>query len=883
MCTPTPFTGPAPVEDDSINFWASLGVSPFVDQIVDHQAQPLLAAAAAAQPQSVCRDLFPVESDACLEPRLGMEFESGEAAKTFYIAYAGRVGFSVRIARSRKSKCSESIIMLRFVCSREGFSKEKRAAAAAGKKTRKRPASIREGCNAMLEVLRRGDSKWIVTKLVKEHNHEVGLPSRVQYIAIESDAVVDPYIGMEFESLESAKTFYYSYASRVGFEARVRQSRKSQDESLKMLKLVCSRHRYHSGRENNGDDAKRVRALDPSRDGCDALFEIIRKGKGTWTVSKLILEHTHELNPAPASRVHCVRSQGEVLVIANNFADTRNLLLNGQDSQRPREMRYNDLGPEDAQSLFEYLKERQDEDPSFFYAVQHEKNGQSVNVFWADAKARMAYYHFGDAVRFDTTFRKNKENIPIVIFSGVNHHVQPIVFGCALLLDESEASFTWLFEKWLEAMHIGPPVSLLTELNRGMAAAVAKVLPNTHHIFCEKHILDTVKEELHGVFPDLEPFITDMRKCIDGSTIEESFESGWNSIIIKHGLSNNDLLQSVYDIREQWAPAYTKKVFCPRNLMPTTCGNIEKVVEKYFSSRTELRVAVWQLGQAISSSFEAEVQADYFTTFQMPPLSTASPVEKQGSSIFTSTVFSLFQSQFVSSFGYRAERLENETVHKYRVTRYEGDEEIHTVSFNPDQNVVNCSCCLFESCGILCRHVLRIFVIEGVRALPKAYILNRWTKHAKNIVTFDNYIDLRGDHEDPSTAMFNDLCCDAVKCAKEGSTSSEIYAAAKDALHKAFDEVVLLSNNFRVQQNLQSHTVSLKRPIKKFAKAKDSSSKSLNSITQSNNYQLDCSLPHDLAISRSGGFQFCAARTVNVGLTLQVAEYVALTAVYTPE
>ncbi|KAJ1267451.1 hypothetical protein BS78_07G056900 [Paspalum vaginatum] len=826
MCTPTPFTGSAPVEDDSINFWASLGVSPFVDQIVDHQAQPLLAA---AQPQSVCRDLFPVESDACLEPRLGMEFESGEAAKTFYIAYAGRVGFSIRIARSRKSKCSESIIMLRFVCSREGFSKEKRAAVAAagGKKTRKRPASIREGCNAMLEVLRRGDSKWIVTKLVKEHNHEVGLPRRVQYIAIESDAVVDPYIGMEFESLESAKTFYYSYASRVGFEARVRQSRKSQDDSLKMLKLVCSRHRYHSGRENNGDDAKRVRALDPSRDGCDALFEIIRKGKDTWTVSKLVLEHTHELNPAPASRVHCVRSQGEVLVIANNFADTRNLLLNGQDSQHPREMRYNDLGPEDAQSLFEYLKERQDEDPSFFYAVQHEKNGQSANVFWADAKARMAYYHFGDAVRFDITFRKNKENIPVVIFSGINHYVQPIVFGCALLLDESEASFTWLLEKWLEAMHIGPPVSLLTELNRGMAAAVAKVLPNTHHIFCEKHILDTVKEELRGVFPDLEPFITDLRKCIDGSRIEDSFESGWNSIITKHGLSNNDLLQSLYDIRGQWAPAYTKKVFCPRNQMPTTCGNIEKVVEKYFSSKTELRVAVWHLGQAISSSFEAEVQADYFTTFQMPVLSTASPVEKQGSSIFTSTVFGLFQGQFVSSFGYHAERLEDETVHKYRVTRYEGDEEIHTVSFDPDQNVVNCSCCLFESSGILCRHVLRIFVIEGVRALPKAYILNRWTKHAKNIVTFENYIDLRGDHENPSTAMFNDLCSDAVKCAKEGSKSSEIYAVAKDALHKAFDEVVLLSKNIRVQQNLQSHTVSLKRPIKKFGKAKDSSSKSL--------------------------------------------------------
>jgi hypothetical protein len=335
-----------------------------------------------------------------------------------------------------------------------------------------------------------------------------------------------------------------------------------------------------------------------------------------------------------------------------------------------------------------------------------------------------------------------------------------------------------------------------------------------------------MKEDLHGTFPDPEAFITDLRKCIDGPRIEELFDSGWNSVIKKHELSNNEVLQSLYDIRQQWAPTYTKKAFYPRNLMPTTCGSIEKAIEKYFSSKTELRVAVWQLGQAISSSFEAEVQADYFTMFQMPALSTASPVEKQGSSIFTSTIFALFQGQFVDSFGYHAERLDDDTVHKYRVKRYEGDEEIHTVYFNPDRSTVNCSCCLFESCGILCRHALRIFIIEGVRDLPKAYILKRWTKHAKNIVTSDNYTDLRGDREDPSTARFNDLCCHVVKFAKEGSKSSEIYAVAKDALSKAFDEVVQSSKNFRGQQNLQSYTMSLKRPIKKFGKAKDSSGKS---------------------------------------------------------
>ncbi|XP_044397310.1 protein FAR-RED IMPAIRED RESPONSE 1 isoform X2 [Triticum aestivum] len=714
------------LEDDSINFWASLGVSTHVhgvDQmalhnvhILDHQGQSL-PPAVVSQPESVCKELFPVEADPCLEPRVGMEFESGEAAKTFYIAYAGRVGFSVRIARSRKSKCSESIIMLRFVCSKEGFSKEKRVVA--GKKTRKRLASIREGCNAMLEVLRRGDNKWVATKLVKEHNHEVGMPSTVHYIATESDTMVDPYIDMEFESLESAKTFYYSYAIRAGFEVRVRQSRKSQDESLKMLKLVCSRHRYHSGRENNGDDTKRH----PSRDGCNALFEIIRKDKGVWRVSKLILEHTHELNPAPASSVCCVRSQGEILVIAKNFADTRNLLLNGQDSQPRREIRYNDLGPEDAQSLLEYLKKVQAEDPAFFYAVQLDKHEDTVNIFWADASARMAYYHFGDAVRFETGYRSNKEHIPIVIFSGVNHHVQPVIFGCALLVDESEESFVWLFEKWLEAMHVRPPVSFVTELNQEMAAAAAKV-------------------------------------------------------------------------------------------------------------------AVQQLEQAICNFHAKEAQADYLTMFQLPALRTASPVEKQAALVFSRKVFDIFQEQFAESFGYHAERLEDSMLHKYRLTVDDGDEEAHIVSFSPDQSTVCCSCCLFESCGILCRHALRVFIIEGVRFLPKAYVLKRWTKHAKSTVTLDNYIELRGYCEDPSTSRYNDLCYDAVKCAKEGSTSTERYKIAKEALCKALDEI-MPTRNIR-EQNSQNCTTSLRSPVKKLGTSKGTSGKSIkrpafkNSLMESN-------------------------------------------------
>ncbi|XP_042421362.1 protein FAR1-RELATED SEQUENCE 5-like [Zingiber officinale] len=835
------------IEDDSINFWTTLGVSPHVHVVeTEHhlvsqhhhhhieQPQPPPQHQQQQQPlelleQSVRRELFAVEADPRLEPFVGMEFESGEAAKTFYIAYAGRIGFSVRVARSRRSKCNESVIMLRFVCSREGFSREKRIIV--GKKTRKRAASIREGCKAMLEVIRRGDERWVVTKLVKEHNHEVGMPSRVHYIATEGDTLMDPYIGMEFESLEIAKTFYYAYASRLGFEARVRQSRRSlHDESLKMLKLVCSKHRYHSGRDNGNDDNKRVQIQDLSKEGCDALFEIIRKDGDIWMVSKLVLEHNHELKPSPPSKVRCVRSQGEILVIAKNFSDTRNLLLNGQDSQYPREIHYNDLGPEDVQNLLEYFKKTQLENPAFYYAVQIENNNCMTNIFWADSKARMAYYYFGDAVRFETMYRNDKELIPIVMFTGVNHHLQPIIFGCALLVDETEASLTWLLEQWLAAMPAMPPVSLVTELNRTLSSAVAKVLPQTCHCFCKVHVLSSIQEELSDLFSGHVPFESELRVCIDECETVESFESCWDAIVNRYGLKNNTYMQSLYSIRHQWAPVFTKQTFLAEIQGSRRYEILDKVIEKYFTMKTPLRVAVRQLAQTLATQYEKEAQAEFITLFEKPFLRTASPMEKQAAGIYTRTIFDRFQEEFVESLGYHVDKIDDGLISSYRVTRNEEGDKLYTVDFDASRNKAHCSCSMFESSGILCRHALRVFIVNGVRALANHYILKRWTKHAKSSSFLDDHgVELRANTEDPSITRYNDLSRDAMRCAREGATSAEFYTVAKDALQKAVNEIVSVKQK-RGHQTMHSFVSSQKKPTKKVGKItanKDATNKNL--------------------------------------------------------
>ncbi|GMY33782.1 protein FAR1-RELATED SEQUENCE 5-like isoform X2 [Fagus crenata] len=107
------------------------------------------------------------EGSSDMEPCVGMEFESEEAAKVFYDAYATRMGFIMRVDAFRRSMRDGKVVWRRLVCNKEGFRKlrPKRS------ENRKPRAITREGCKAMIVVKKEKTGKWIVTRFVNEHNH----------------------------------------------------------------------------------------------------------------------------------------------------------------------------------------------------------------------------------------------------------------------------------------------------------------------------------------------------------------------------------------------------------------------------------------------------------------------------------------------------------------------------------------------------------------------------------------------------------------------------------------------------------------------------------------------------------------------------------------
>ncbi|KAG8640404.1 uncharacterized protein LOC110629521 isoform X2 [Manihot esculenta] len=121
----------------------------------------------------------PPSSSDIVEPCIGMEFNSRDHAREFYIAYGRHTGFTVRIHHNRRSRVNNMVIGQDFVCSKEGFREKKYIY----RKDRvlPPPPATREGCPAMLRLTLRDGVKWVVTKFIKEHNHTLMSPSRVPW------------------------------------------------------------------------------------------------------------------------------------------------------------------------------------------------------------------------------------------------------------------------------------------------------------------------------------------------------------------------------------------------------------------------------------------------------------------------------------------------------------------------------------------------------------------------------------------------------------------------------------------------------------------------------------------------------------------------------
>ncbi|KAL4365203.1 hypothetical protein AHAS_Ahas07G0082600 [Arachis hypogaea] len=131
--------------------------------------------------------------------------------------------------------------------------------------------------------------------------------------------------------------------------------------------------------------------------------------------------------------------------------------------------------PGDAYAALKYLEDQATNDPSLYFNHHMDADGTLCNLFWCDGLSRADYSLFGDVLAFDATYKRNKYMCPLVVFSGVNHHNQTIIFATALICEEEKDTYRWLLQQLKVAMNGKALVSVITDGWKEVQADLASV------------------------------------------------------------------------------------------------------------------------------------------------------------------------------------------------------------------------------------------------------------------------------------------------------------------------------------------------------------------------------------------------------------------------
>ncbi|KAL5551431.1 hypothetical protein UlMin_001607 [Ulmus minor] len=268
----------------------------------------------------------------------------------------------------------------------------------------------------------------------------------------------------------------------------------------------------------------------------------------------------------------------------------------------------------DAEGLLGYLTSKIDStDPILFVKYTIDDSNRLGHIFWADSISQRDYMCFNDALAFDTTYRTNTFNKPLVIFVVVNNHFQTCVFGFALLINEKIDTYTWVLEAFLECMQERTPRVVITDGDTSMNVAIAKCFPAAVHKLYGWHLSTNVATNIKS--PHFTKAFSNL--LYKHYNIPTWYEN-WEALLDKFELYNNAWVDTTYENIFTWAETFMKTHFFGGMTTTQRCESINSYLKKFVNCKLPLCEFIRHVDIAVRNIRQIE-QYDVFITFNTEP------------------------------------------------------------------------------------------------------------------------------------------------------------------------------------------------------------------------------------------------------------------------
>ncbi|KDP37057.1 hypothetical protein JCGZ_06113 [Jatropha curcas] len=629
---------------------------------------------------------------------------------------------------------------------------------------------------------------------------------------IQGENPLPPSVGMEFESYEDVYYFYNCYAKEQGFGVRVSNTWYRKSKERYRGKLSCSSAGFKKKSEAN-------RPRPETRTGCPAMVKFRLMENKRWRIIEVELEHNHLISPASGKfyKSHKLIGAGTKRTLQLDASDEvqkirlyRTVIVDAEGNEgvdddegqcgNPPHSSQLKLKEGDALAIQNFFCRLQLTDPNFFYVVDLNEKGCMRNLFWADAKSRVSYGYFGDVIVIDITCLKDELEVPLVSFIGVNHHAQSILLGCGLLAGETTESYIWLLRAWLTCMLGRPPQTVITDQCINLQTAVADVFPRASHCLHLSRIMQGIPKILGDLF-EFEAIKEALNKTVYDFLRPEEFEAAWEQMIQHHGIRDHKWIQTLYEDRKRWAPAYVKETFLA-GLFPVRQNEIvPSIFEGYLDKHTSIKEFLNKYDQALQMNHQLEALADMDSRNSSFILKSRCYFELQLSKLYTNEILKRFEKEvegMYACFSTRQVSVDGPLI-TYIVkeqVEIEGncqETSDFEVMYNASEMDILCVCGLFNFRGYLCRHALSILNQNGLEEIPPQYILTRWRKDVKRSYVLDHRFGGGIDTNNP-VHRYDHLYKCIVRVVEEGKKSQDHYKITVQALGEILNKFHLSEN-----------------------------------------------------------------------------------------
>ncbi|KAL4321421.1 hypothetical protein AHAS_Ahas14G0108800 [Arachis hypogaea] len=213
--------------------------------------------------------------------------------------------------------------------------------------------------------------------------------------------------------------------------------------------------------------------------------------------------------------------------------------------------------------------------------------------------------------------------------------MQTYIFGTAMVSCESQASYVWVWTKFLECMGGKPPMAVITDGDRSMSIAIQQVFSEAHHQLCAWHLIrNAIANVCNPRFTSL------FRHCMIADFEVEEFEMHWQAMVEECGTSDHEWVKDLYTKKSSWATAYIRGSFFAGIRTTSRCESLHAKLGRFVEKRYGVLEFVTNFQRCVDFLKDNEDELEFHSSYGTPVIQTHfSELEKSGALCYTREIF----------------------------------------------------------------------------------------------------------------------------------------------------------------------------------------------------------------------------------------------------